>query len=369
MIQMYPLQTALCAILLLQMAYWAYFYLSFFRFKTTDLKPQLQAVSIVICAKNETSHLQQFLPLVLQQDYPLFEVVVVDDASSDNSLEVLFGMQEKYKHLRILSLDNAIGNHGKKRALSAGIKEVQYERLLLIDADCRPASPFWLQKMISRMSDEKQIILGYGSYIKENSVLNGMIRFDTQMIALQYFSFALKGLAYMGVGRNLAYHKSLFQSVGGFKSHEQVVSGDDDLFIMQAANLSNVAIQIDANAFTYSPAKNTWRAWIQQKARHVSTSYHYTIKIKCLLILAVILPYSFYGLLAVDLFSSGLCVVNLLLFSIRCVLMLFIAFFSSKMLNEQKIWYYSIIFEILLLCIYPVIHIYSKMGGARQWKN
>ena len=108
---------------------------------------------------------------------------------------------------------------GKKFALTLGIKAAKHEYLLLTDADCKPTSKNWLSKMAANFSDVKQIVLGYGAYKKEKELLNTMIRFDAFHIAFQYFSFALAGETYMGVGRNLAYKKSVFFNNKGFASH------------------------------------------------------------------------------------------------------------------------------------------------------
>ena len=135
----------------------------------------------------------------------------------------------------------------------------------------------WISEMTSHFSFKKTIVLGYGAYDKiKGSFLNKIIRYETVLTAIQYFSWAKIGKPYMGVGRNLAYKKSEFFGVNGFINHIRVRSGDDDLFINEAANSkSNTAICYNLEGFTYSEPKTTYKDWFNQKRRHVSTAKHY----------------------------------------------------------------------------------------------
>ena len=166
-------------------------------------------ISVIIAARNESHKLQENLRFILEQDYSNFEVIVVNNNSSDDSYQVLSAFKKGYNHLEIIEFNNpAHVRQGKKLPLTLGIKAAKNEHLLLTDADCKPKSNQWIKKNGERFQG-KEIILGYGPYIKTNGLLNSIIRFDTAWIGMNYFSFALNGLAYMGVGRNLAYKKCL----------------------------------------------------------------------------------------------------------------------------------------------------------------
>ena len=160
---------------------------------------------------------------------------------------------------------------GKKFPLSIGIKSSKHEILLLTDADCIPASENWIQKMQAGFSEGIEIVLGYGGYKKRKGLLNFLVRYEAFHTALQYLSMALGGLPYMGVGRNLAYKKSLFYQQKGFAAHHHLPGGDDDLFINSCASKRNTAVCIDQEAFTYSTPPATWKSWYLQKRRHNST--------------------------------------------------------------------------------------------------
>jgi hypothetical protein len=193
-------------------------------------------------------------------------------------------MKEEYPHLSVLHLtQDAKLIPGKKFPLSMGIKQARFEHLLLTDADCVPASNEWLSQMAAGFSSQKQIVLGYSPYLQYPGWLNAQIRFETVHSAIQYLSYALAGMPYMGVGRNLAYIKDLFNQNKGFSSHAQITSGDDDLFINQVANSTNTSIVIDPMAFTYSEPKKTAIEWSFQKGRHLSTGKYYKTLHKFLL--------------------------------------------------------------------------------------
>lgn len=243
------------------------------------------SVSIVIAARNESDNLYEKLPLILDQEYPSpFEVVLVNHQSIDDSSYLLDAMQRQYPNLVVMEVKrNAHLPASKKFPLTMGIKKAKYDHLVLTDADCKPTSNQWLKLMAESFSEKKQIVLGYGPYQKTTGFLNKVIRFDTTMIAVHYFSAALNRIPFMGVGRNLAYTKEAFNSTKGFKSHLSILSGDDDLFIQEAAKKGNYTIQLHPNSFQYSPAKSTWEEFVYQKSRHYQTSPRYQFIKKLLL--------------------------------------------------------------------------------------
>ncbi|HPS84523.1 MAG TPA: glycosyltransferase, partial [Bacteroidales bacterium] len=167
--------------------YWVFFRKFAFYKKQSQSgkKNQLPPVSIVIAAKNEYLNIKENLPFLLNQDYPEFEIVVVDDHSQDDTWDLLCAFKIHNPNLRTVRLtDSVVVCEGKKFPLSVGIKEANYPHLLLTDADCRPTSPFWIQKMIEQYVNGTEIVVGYGKYYRRKSFLNLLIRFDTVRIAM-----------------------------------------------------------------------------------------------------------------------------------------------------------------------------------------
>ncbi len=312
-------------------------------------KPQKEPVSIIICAKDEAQNLKRFLPLVLKQKYPDYQVVVVNDCSEDNSQEILEEFEKKHDHLYITNIQkDPKFKHGKKLALTIGIKAAKNEWLLLTDADCYPQSENWLATMQENFTKNTDVVLGYGGYIKKPGFLNKIIRYDTAFIAMQYFSFALSGFPYMGVGRNLAYRKSVFFKNKGFASHRHLQSGDDDLFVNKVARKKNTRIELRENSFTFSEPVSNFAGWIKQKRRHFSTSKYYKASHKILLsgeILSRFLFYiTFFLLLGLKFWMPIVTGIVLLRFIIQG----FIWNKTTKQLKVRDLRVLWILFDILL---------------------
>ena len=226
-------------------------------------------VSVIICARNELKNLEKNLGSFLDQIHPDFEVVVVNDCSNDGTDWYLRDLSLKYKHLKVVTLsDHPRFKHGKKFAVTLGIKASKNENMIFSDADCLPASNQWLSRMQGHFTNNTEIVLGYSPYERTGGLLNRIIRFETFLTALNYISFALAGMPYMGVGRNLAYKKSLFFKGKGFASHMHILSGDDDLFVNQNATGSNTSVEIHPDAQVWSEPKHTFGAFFSQKLRH-----------------------------------------------------------------------------------------------------
>lgn len=233
-------------------------------------------VSVVVCAWNEAENLRQLLPLLLDQQYPDFEIVLVDDRSEDDTYEFLLDAVTRYPNLRRVHVKQTPAHiTAKKYALSLGIRAAQKEVILVTDADCRPASPQWIASMAGQLSPDKAIVLGFSPYQKREGFLNSFIRFETFYTALQYVSLALAGSPFMGVGRNLLYRRSLFLENKGFNEHLNVLGGDDDLFINRVATGSNTAVCLDPLAFVWSFPKTSWQSWYRQKRRHLLVGKFY----------------------------------------------------------------------------------------------
>jgi glycosyltransferase involved in cell wall biosynthesis len=255
-----------------------YFYLFVFgkllRVKNIGKNIIQPPVSVVICSKNNLNGLQKIIPELLNQKYQEFEIVIVNDHSNDETETYL--NQLNSSKINIVHFKEDKKFEGKKEALSLGIEKAKYEWILLTDSDCVPKSNYWILSMMNAQNNQNNdVVLGIGYYEQKNSFLNKIIQFDTLLIAIQYLSFAKIKQAYMGVGRNLAYKKSLFLATNGFKKHEHITSGDDDLFIQSIPENANIGIQIDIAGSTISDVKNTFKDWLNQKSRHLSTGFKY----------------------------------------------------------------------------------------------
>ena len=345
-----------CFVTLVQLFFYSFFYsrVAFYRLKERT-QSQEHPVSVIICARDEDENIARHLPGVLVQKYlSTHEVIVVNDNSVDDSKYILEELQKTFKFLQIVDLkQEAKLISGKKYPLSIGIKEAKHEIVLLTDADCVPASEFWIQKMQNAYVNGTEIVIGYSAYNKRPGMLNKLIRFETFHSALQYLSFALAGNPYMGVGRNLSYKKDVFLRNKGFSSINHIPGGDDDLFINKVATKHNTAVVIDKEAITLSQPKRSFNDWLRQKTRHYSTARYYKKGNKFLLAIYSLSQFLLYPLLIVSvLFYSWK--LSLILFGIRFLWQAFIFFKAMKKLNEADLWPWFLFFDIWMFFYYII---------------
>ena len=354
--------------LIIVLVYYLYFFskLSLHKNKTTSFN---QPISIIVCAKNELTNLRANVPKLLNQNYSNFELIVVNDQSNDGSNIYLDELAKQHTNLVIVDIDDFVTHlPGKKFALTLGIKTAKHEHLLLTDADCVPSSDEWATQMCNNFNIA-DIILGYGGYRKQKGLLNKLIRFDTFNVAQQYLSYALKGQTYMGVGRNLAYKKSLFFNNKGFANHIHIPSGDDDLFIQEVASADNVSIELSESAHTTSEVIEKWGEWVYQKRRHISTAPYYKFKFKTLLALY---PYAqlFFWLSIVLLFSFKVNVIFIgTLLAVKLLASYLVNYKSMKQLKVADLYLLHPLYEIAHLLIQGIFVLLNLFNKPKKWSR
>lgn len=357
------------AVTAIQILYYAYFFcrVAFYKAKPKT-QSQQHPVSVIVCARDEDEKLARNLPGVLVQSYrSTYEVVAVNDNSVDDSKYILQELKKTFKSLHVVELtQEAVHISGKKYPLSVGIREAKHEVLLLTDADCVPASEHWIEKMQDGYTENIEIVLGYGAYHKKKGLLNKLIRFETFHTALQYLSYALAGIPYMGVGRNLSYKKSLFFRVKGFSSIYHIPSGDDDLFINKAATNKNTAVVIDPDAVTRSTPKTTWADWLKQKSRHYTTAKFYKTKHKFLLGLYFATQFIFYPLFVASLLLYDWRFV-LPVFGVRLLLQGFVLHKSMSKMGEKDLWPWFILLDMWMFFYYIIFAPALWKKPQRSW--
>lgn len=350
-----------------------YYGLIFSRFAFAKSKRNTKkkiSISILICAKNEAENLEQFLPYVLEQKYPNFEVILINDASNDNTLEIMESFKAKHGNVKIVDvkpIETFLGS--KKYALTLGIKAASNNFLLFTDADCKPLSKYWIKEMSSCFTNSKTIVLGYGAYKKQKfSLGNILIRFETLFTAIQYFSYAKIGIPYMGVGRNLAYRKETFFNSSGFMNHMNIRSGDDDLFVNQVATSKNTAICFTKNSITQSLPEPTFKAWFNQKKRHISTAKHYKTKHKFLLGLFFLSQFLFWCLSIILILFLFHWEIVISLFALRILIQYVSVGVSAKKLNEHDTIFILPFLDLFLVFSQLVIFISNLVSKPNHWR-
>ncbi|HSV77106.1 MAG TPA: glycosyltransferase [Bacteroidales bacterium] len=353
--------------------FYHWFYLSRLAFfKPNEPQSGNPPVSVIICARNEYLNLKENLPAFLQQDYPEYEVIVVNDGSDDDTEQLLYELKARFPHLKVISLQDKLNFFtGKKFPLAIGIRCAKHPVVLLSDADCIPDGPAWIAEMVSNFDAKTEIVIGFSQYRKLPGLLNLLIRYDTLVIAFQYFSFALAGQAYMAVGRNLAYRRDLFFRHNGFISHYHIPSGDDDLFINQAATPNNVRICVTKSSNTLSHPKRTFLYWMLQKRRHLSTGLHYKFRFKLLLGMYSFSQVAFYllfGALMTGFPFSTIGGIALILFGLRTVSMLIIFYLAGKKLEQRLLSLTFPVLDLLILGTNLIFAVAALFFRKTKWK-
>ena len=356
----------------IQIFYYLFFYLRVSIKKPNNNESVNFPVSIIICAKNEEENLRRFLPKIFEQKYPKFEVIVVNDCSSDETETFITNLQQKYSNLKYTFIkEDPKFKHSKKLAVTIGIKAATYDHFVFIDADCYPETDMWLNSMCTKFQNNVQIVLGYGGYEQNEGFLDKLVRYDTYSIAVNYFSFAHIGIPYMGVGRNMAYTREAYMQSSRFTKHYHIFSGDDDLFVCEVARKKNTAIELSGNGYTRSEQVETFSQWCSQKRRHITTAHQYRFIHKFLLSLEPFTRLVFYlfTLLYFILGFTALWYIILSLVVSRFLAQFIINNLNMKRLHETKILVYSPLFDIILPILIAVFFIQNKFINRRKrWK-
>ena len=354
----------------IQVIYLLVFLIALSRKKGDATRTQSLPVSIVICAHDEEQNLHELVPQLLAQDYPDFEIVVIDDRSNDNTFDWLLEETKKDHRLRMVHVNRTPPHvNGKKYGITLGIKAAKYEWILLTDADCRPQSNQWLNTVTSQFSESTNFVLGTSPYLKVPGLLNFFIRFETLLTAIQYFSFALLGNPYMGVGRNMAYRKSMFLDKKGFNNYLNVTGGDDDLFVNQHATGKNTRVVMGHDSLMFSIPKTTWSSFFKQKIRHLSVGKLYKFKHRFLLGLFTLtwMLTWFVGIPLLFVPEVTYLVAGILVF--RIILLTILANYASKKLGHRfEAWIVPLL-DFIYAFYYLVTGLTALVSKKVRWKN
>jgi len=353
----------LLSLLIILFYYFRYFirinYLQIHKPKKTDTK-----ASVIIAVRNAANHIEQTIQSILEQNHANFELIIIDDNSTDDTAKCI----QKIKDERI-SYHKLEEHYGKKRAIEIGIKKSTTKLLLFIDADCIAESRNWLGSMVSSFTNKKRIILAYSRFRPiKYSFLNKIQRFECLLNGIQYLSFAASGYPYMGVGRNLAYHKEVYEKANAFQKHSDVIGGDDDLIINEMGNSDNVAVLMEPSTHTISDAEVSWRSYYYQKRRQLQagSKYKSTDKIRLAIYGAanVIFYFTYFCLL----FGNDNQATILSIFVIKQLMQMLLFDSIMKRLKDRDLLIWLFPLESIYYAIITFIGISTWIWKIDRWK-
>ena len=349
-------------------------YLSLFLFAfLKERKPgseQPKPVSVIVCAHDEEDNLRELVPLLLAQDHPEFEVIIVEDRCNDATYDYLLAETKLDNRLKMVRVNHKPEHiTGKKFALTLGIKAAKYDWVLLTDADCRPTGNSWVAGMSAEMDERTQIVLGYSPYIKAKGLLNAFIRFESFLTGIQFIGLAILGKPFMGVGRNLAYRRSLFLDNKGFNNHLGVIGGDDDLFVNQHAVGATTKTCIGVEVLMKSVPKTTWQEYYLQKLRHLSVGKYYkfsdrlvlgAFSLSWVLMWLAILPISFFSPLMYWVWG---------VFLLRWIILIVLFHHAARKLGEPFEAWKAPFLDFIYAFYYLVTGLMALVSKKVRWKN
>ncbi|MBO6517268.1 MAG: glycosyltransferase [Bacteroidia bacterium] len=376
-----------CVVAGIQLFYYLFLFTGVF--KKRSLPPvNLEGVSVVICTRNNRPFLEANLDAVLHQDHPNFEVIVVNDGSTDGTIDFLDKLDKQHNHLNVLHLDIDERFHrGKKFAQTIGIKAAKNDQLIFTDADCKPASDQWLRETARHFTEGTDLVLGVGNYTRQASLTNWIIQLETFHSLLFYINMALARMPYMGVGRNLAYRRELFFKVKGFASHQHLLSGDDDLFVNETATKTNTAVNLAPEAFTVSEPKKSIGTWMKQKKRHFSTGKLYKPKHRFILGLYSFSLFLYYALGSLTIYSlffdyaiiqaeskslithGGLLIAASTIVLVRLFTQGIVLYKNMKVFDYKKYFWVFPFFDLGILFIQIFIGIRGYYSKPQRWNS
>ena len=321
----------------------------------THFTQELPPISVIICAREESENLRRNLGAVLEQDYPQFEVIVINDGNTDESEDYLTILEEKYPHLyHSFVPDSSRYISRKKLAVTLGIKASKYEWLVFTNANCMPQSNQWLRLMARNFTSRTQVVLGYSGYERGKGWLHKRAAFDNLFTSMRYLGFALAGKPYMGIGRNLAYRKELFFKVKGFSTHLNMQRGEDDLFINQVANENNTRVETSPDAVIRMQPVERYKDWKEEKVSYMATSRFYKGSQRWLLGLetgtrllfyAACLAGIVFGILSFHWLVVGL---SLLLWFVRYSVQAYVINKTAGEMGDNRSYYFTLpVFDII----------------------
>lgn len=241
-----------------------------------------EGVTVLITARNKFQHLKVLIPKLFEQDYPKFDVMIVNDQSSDRTKRLLEDLMIRYPKLRSVTIKYTPKHvTAKKFAITLGIKVAKNDVILLTEADCLPSSNQWIRQMTTPVREEgKTFAIGFSGYQEKEGLLNQWIQFETLLRALFYLSFGLWKSPFMGTGKNLCYRKSFFLEVKGFKGFWGVEGGDDSVFVNTYATGANTKVIINPEAITLSAPKEDWKEYLQTERRQLHVEQYFNVEDK-----------------------------------------------------------------------------------------
>lgn len=320
--------------------------------QSNETPKKLPPVSVILIVHNDAMWLRENLPYLLEQDYPNYELVVVDFVSQDDTSDVLKICSNHYALLKTVQFRQDVNSYrGKKYPLSIGIKSAQNDIILLSEPECVPKDFNWVRRMVEGYANpETKIVLGYCGIRQKKSLFNALQVYDNLVYYLRFIAAALSGHPYTGNSCNLSYRRSFFFDHGAFYKHLSIAQGADDIFVNQNATHDNTAVILAPDSFTLTDAQPTLAKWMHKRRERTATRRFYSIRQKLQLIIYPLTVCLFYTSI-VMLFINHLMPWQILagVVALDWIWQIYMMHFATKHFGVKVLHWFAPLFEIYFI--------------------
>lgn len=246
--------------------------------KTTKSMPsntKKEGISIVISCHNQAEYLEKNIPLLYQQDYHDFEIIVVDNSSTDHTDIVLQRLEKEYENFRHTFVPKSSRFISKKKlAITLGIKAARKPWVVLTEADCIPKNNLWLQTISSHFSPNTDLVIGYSAYTGNSNKTAKRFAFEQMQYLFHCMSYAARNKAFGGDGCNLCVRKKYFIDNKGYSNTFNTPLGEDDLLISYLTKKGNTSVCVHPQSIILQELDN--QLTYKNKSIHkVEVAKHY----------------------------------------------------------------------------------------------
>lgn len=367
------LLVAFLAVVLLQLVYYFYILGSFSFAKNKKKQPVASSkISVLCCFKNNLEDAKKLIPLLLNQKNVAFELVLIDNNSTDDDASINYfeQIEKENANVKLVKVENNEAFWGnKKYALTLGIKAASHEKIAFIEPNYEPASENWLTLLNNTITPEKQIVLGYTAIKKKkNNLKNKIIRFENLLYHMQMFGYVQRKKPTFASNTNLAYTKKTYFDNQGFMNHMKIRLGEADLFVNEAGTKTNTTYTIDAEARVIRKNYKKYSTWLNEIRRRNYTTRFYSKFEQLILNVFLLNKILFYTLLTVLLILQT----NLILVGSAALLSVLVSGvtigYATNKLKEKDLLYWFPFLEIIIVFISLKIKFKNAFIQQDYWK-
>lgn len=338
--------------------------------------PPKTTFSVIIPARNEAQNIEDCVRSILNNNYPgdLFEVIVVDDFSTDATAAIVEQLRTKYNNLKLIQLKNHLQtkeNSYKKKAIETAIAKASNEWIITTDADC-VVTKNWFTNFDNIIQQKQPVFVAAPvQFINNGSFISVFQCLD--FISLQGITAASVAAGFLSMcnGANLAYKKTAFNAVNGFKGVDNIASGDDMLLMHKIKKQfpAQVAYLFSKESIVRTQPMPDLKSFINQRIRWASKASSYDDKkIFAVLLLVYLYNLSLFIMLIAGIFYPPLFIDWLVLLAVKTFIELLFMYPVTKFFGEEKLlWWFPLMQPFHVA--YTVISGWLGKFGKYEWKG